>query len=97
MTGVSTLEEALAAWDGEQVILRRDAEADAWIIVALHSSALGPACGGTRMRGYAGLREAVVDALALAGGMTLKFAAAGFPAGGGKAVIWPSRPLARRR
>ncbi len=83
-----TLEATLAEWDGEQVLLRRDHETGAWAIIAIHSTALGPACGGTRMRGYPSLQRAVADALALAAGMTLKFAAVDFAAGGGKAVIW---------
>ncbi len=91
----ATLEATLAAWDGEQLLLRRDHRSGAWVIIAIHSTALGPACGGTRMRGYPSLRDAVTDALALASGMTLKFAAAGFAAGGGKAVIWAPPGLSR--
>ncbi len=56
-------------------------------IIAIHSTALGPAAGGTRMWTYASEQEAAMDALRLARGMTYKFAAAGINLGGGKAVI----------
>lgn len=57
-------------------------------IIAIHSTRLGPALGGTRMWAYGSEEEAVTDALRLAEGMTYKAAAAGMPWGGGKAVIW---------
>ena len=81
------LESALAAWEGEEVLIRRDRAADAWIVIAIHSTRLGPATGGTRMRPYPDLDAAVADALKLAEGMTYKFAVTGHPRGGGKAVI----------
>jgi leucine dehydrogenase len=56
-------------------------------IIAIHSTALGPATGGTRMWTYASEHEAAMDALRLARGMTYKYAAAGINLGGGKAVI----------
>ena len=56
-------------------------------MIALHSSRLGPASGGTRMKPYASLDAAREDAMRLSEGMTYKWAAAGFPRGGGKAVI----------
>ena len=77
----------LRAWGGEELIIRPDLETGAWVIVALHSSVLGPATGGTRMKCYPSLDDAVTDALRLSSGMTLKFAAPGLPFGGGKAVI----------
>ncbi len=55
--------------------------------IALHSTALGPAAGGLRMRAYDSAAEALEDALRLSRGMTYKNAAAGLPLGGGKAVI----------
>ena len=81
------LESALAAWEGEEVLIRRDRAADAWIVIAIHSTRLGPATGGTRMRPYPDLAAALADALKLAEGMTYKFAVTGHPRGGGKAVI----------
>ncbi len=57
-------------------------------IVAIHSTALGPALGGTRFWPYATEAEALTDVCRLARGMTYKHAAAGLDQGGGKAVIW---------
>ncbi|WCO67315.1 Glu/Leu/Phe/Val dehydrogenase dimerization domain-containing protein [Iamia majanohamensis] len=56
-------------------------------IVAIHSTALGPALGGTRFRPYATEADAVADVCRLARGMTYKHAVSGLDAGGGKAVI----------
>jgi len=56
-------------------------------IVAIHSTALGPAAGGCRMWPYATTDEAITDALRLSRGMSFKNALAGLPFGGGKAVI----------
>ena len=56
-------------------------------IVAIHSTALGPAAGGCRMWHYENENDAVTDALRLSRGMTYKNAMAGLPLGGGKAVI----------
>jgi leucine dehydrogenase len=83
---VTTL-EALAAWDGEQVVTRYDPATRAWMFVCVHSSRLGPATGGTRLRSYASVDDALVDGLRLSAGMTRKFAVVGMPFGGGKAVI----------
>ncbi len=57
------------------------------ITVALHSSILGSALGGARMWSYPHWSDAVGDALRLSAAMTLKNAAAGLDAGGGKSVI----------
>lgn len=56
-------------------------------MIAVHSTALGPSCGGTRFRSYASEDEALTDVLRLAEGMTYKHAACGNDLGGGKAVI----------
>ena len=56
-------------------------------IIAIHSTALGPAGGGCRMWQYDSEAEATRDALRLSRGMTYKNAMAGLPMGGGKAVI----------
>jgi leucine dehydrogenase len=56
-------------------------------IVAIHSTALGPALGGTRFFPFPSEQEALRDVLRLARGMTYKAAAAGLDLGGGKAVI----------
>ncbi|OYW43519.1 MAG: amino acid dehydrogenase [Rhodobacterales bacterium 12-64-8] len=57
-------------------------------IIAIHSTALGPAAGGCRMWNYATSDDAFVDALRLSEGMSYKNAMADLPLGGGKAVIW---------
>ncbi len=56
-------------------------------IIAVHSSALGPAAGGCRVLRYANDVDAMHDALRLSEGMTYKNALAGLPFGGGKSVI----------
>jgi leucine dehydrogenase len=56
-------------------------------IIAIHSTALGPAAGGTRMWHYDHESAATRDVLRLSRGMTYKNAMAGLPLGGGKAVI----------
>lgn len=56
-------------------------------IIAIHSTALGPAVGGARFWNYATEAEALTDALRLSRGMTYKNALAGLPLGGGKSVI----------
>ncbi len=81
------MDSLLKEWDGESVIIRFDRPTRAWIFIAIHSTRLGPAIGGTRMKPYPNVQAALLDALRLAGGMTYKWAAAGFDAGGGKAVI----------
>ena len=55
--------------------------------IAIHSTRLGPAAGGLRMREYQSAQAALEDVLNLSRGMTYKNAAAGLPLGGGKAVI----------
>jgi len=73
--------------DHELVVFGSDASSGLKAIVAIHSSALGPAAGGCRMWPYRSTAEAVTDALRLSRGMSYKNAMAGLPFGGGKAVI----------
>ncbi len=73
--------------DHEQVVFLRDAAAGLRAIIALHSTALGPAFGGCRMWPYASEAAALTDALRLARGMTCKAAICELPYGGGKSVI----------
>jgi leucine dehydrogenase len=56
-------------------------------IIAIHSTALGPACGGCRYYPYAGDEAALTDVLRLSRGMSYKNAMADLPLGGGKAVV----------
>jgi leucine dehydrogenase len=71
----------------EQVVYCSDDGSGLRAIIAIHSTALGPALGGTRFYPYPTEDEALADVLRLARGMTLKAAAAGLDLGGGKAVI----------
>ncbi len=71
----------------EQVVFANDPATGLRAIVAIHSTALGPALGGTRFYPYANTAEAVQDVLNLARGMSYKAALAGLDLGGGKAVI----------
>jgi len=87
------VEELLRNWDGENLIVTYDRPAKTWIIIAVHSTVLGPAVGGTRMKTYTDLGEAVLDAQRLAAGMTYKWAAAGSDMGGGKAVLFVSEEM----
>ena len=57
-------------------------------VIAIHSTALGPAAGGCRMWNYVSGDAMVTDALRLSQGMSYKNAMAGLPLGGGKATIW---------
>ena len=59
-------------------------------IIAIHSTALGPAAGGCRRWQYLSDAEALKDALRLSRGMSYKNAVAELPFGGGKAVILAS-------
>jgi len=80
-------EDLLRGWDGEEAVIRFDAGSGAWMFICVHSTALGPSGGGTRMRVYETPAEGLADALKLSGAMTRKFAAADIPRGGGKAVL----------
>lgn len=57
-------------------------------VIAIHSTALGPSSGGTRMWDYADSNAMLTDVLRLSQGMSYKNAMASIPHGGGKAVIW---------
>ncbi|WP_030055422.1 MULTISPECIES: Glu/Leu/Phe/Val dehydrogenase dimerization domain-containing protein [Streptomyces] len=77
-----------APGDGhEQVVLCHDRSSGLKAIIAIHSTALGPALGGTRFFPYASEEAALEDALNLSRGMSYKNALAGLDLGGGKAVI----------
>ena len=72
----------------EQVVFGHDPATGLRAMVAIHSTALGPAIGGCRMRPYADEAAMVADALQLSEAMSYKNALAGLAHGGGKAVIW---------
>jgi len=77
----------LVALDHEELVVRRGRRSGAYTIVAVHSTALGPAVGGCRMWRYVDSAAAARDALRLSRAMTFKNAAAGLAMGGGKGVI----------
>lgn len=79
--------DTIAGMGHEQLVLCQDAAAGYRGIIAIHSTTLGPALGGTRFWSYASDEDAIVDALRLARGMTYKNAVAGLNLGGGKSVI----------
>jgi len=79
--------DTIAGMGHEQLVLCQDTAAGYRGIIAVHSTTLGPALGGTRFWSYATDDEAIVDALRLARGMTYKNAVAGLNLGGGKSVI----------
>ncbi|QDY81051.1 Leu/Phe/Val dehydrogenase [Streptomyces qinzhouensis] len=91
MTGVSApvLHTLFRSDQGghEQVVLCQDRASGLKAVIAIHSTALGPALGGTRFHPYASEEAALSDALNLARGMSYKNAMAGLRHGGGKAVI----------
>ncbi|MEQ8559654.1 MAG: Glu/Leu/Phe/Val dehydrogenase [Henriciella sp.] len=72
----------------EGVHFFEDADSGLRAIIAVHSTARGPAAGGCRMWQYETGEQALRDALRLSQGMSFKNAMAGLPLGGGKAVIW---------
>ncbi|MFI1384867.1 Leu/Phe/Val dehydrogenase [Embleya sp. NPDC020886] len=71
----------------EQVVFCQDRASGLRAIIAIYSSVLGPALGGTRFHPYETEEEAVADVLNLSRGMAYKNALAGLDHGGGKAVI----------
>jgi valine dehydrogenase (NAD+) len=82
-----TLDVFEAGAHHEQVVFCNDAATGLRAIIAIHSTALGPALGGTRFYPYASTADALADVLDLSRGMSYKAALAGLDLGGGKAVI----------
>ncbi len=86
-TGTSS-HEIFSTFEGhEQVVFCNDESSGLRAIIAIHSTALGPALGGTRFHEYARESDALHDVLNLSRGMTYKSALTGLDLGGGKAVI----------
>jgi leucine dehydrogenase len=80
-------ESLIEKWDGEEVAIRYDPELATWMFIAVHSTRLGPAAGGTRMKVYPTPADGLRDALRLSSAMTRKLAVPCAPYGGGKAVL----------
>lgn len=79
--------ETLDTSGHEQVVFCNNKDAGLKAIIAIHSTVLGPALGGVRMRPYADTQAALTDALRLSRTMTYKNALAGLNVGGGKAIL----------
>ena len=71
----------------EQVVFCQDSQSGLRAIIAIYSTALGPALGGTRFYPYPSEGAALADVLNLSRAMAYKNALAGLDLGGGKAVI----------
>src|SRR3954469_20069690 len=83
----SVFEQLLREWDGEEAVIRFDRESGSWMFICVHSTARGPACGGTRLRVYPTPADGLADAMRLSQAMTVKMAVADADRGGGKAVL----------
>lgn len=84
-------------FEHEQVVIRTGARSGLPVIIALHSTVLGPALGGCRLAVYPHWTDGLTDALRLSAAMTVKCAVAGLPNGGGKTVVpLPAGPFDRR-
>ena len=79
--------ETMATMGHEEVVMCSDPSCGYRGILAVHSTKLGPALGGTRFWNYTSDEEAITDALRLSRGMTYKNAVAGLDLGGGKSII----------
>ena len=71
----------------EQIVFAHDPATGMRTIIAIYSTALGPALGGTRIWPFASEEDAFRDALRLAKAMAYKASAAGLDLGGGKGVL----------
>jgi len=79
--------ETISKRNHEQVIYCNDPSSGLKAIIAIHSTALGPALGGCRMYPYKNEEDALIDVLRLSKGMTYKASIANLNLGGGKSVI----------
>lgn len=86
--------EAIGTDHHELVVFGSDPKTGLRAIIAIYSTDLGPALGGTRLFGYPSEDAALIDALRLSKAMAYKAAAAGLDLGGGKAVLIGDRTLA---
>jgi glutamate dehydrogenase/leucine dehydrogenase len=89
-TAARAIASPWAGFDGHERVVVAE-QAGVRMVIALHSTVLGPALGGTRMSLYEGTDDAgsaaYADALRLSRAMTYKNALAGLDHGGGKGVI----------
>lgn len=85
--------EAIGSDSHERVVVGNDPATGLKAIIAIYSTELGPALGGTRLFPYQNDEAALIDALRLSRAMALKASAAGLSLGGGKAVVIGDRSL----
>ncbi len=87
----------LAEYHGvDEIHFKSDPKTGLKAIIAIHSTTLGPALGGTRSRVYESTQQAITDVARLAQGMSYKAAFAGLPYGGGTAVLIQPETIADR-
>jgi leucine dehydrogenase len=84
---LTTAPSSSLAFDHETVVAATGTRSGLSMVVAVHSTTLGPALGGCRLWSYDSWADGLADALRLSRGMTSKNALAGLDAGGGKSVI----------
>jgi len=87
-------QDLIAAWPGEEVVVRYDRPTGAWMFIAIHATHGKRSVGGVRMKVYPQPDDGLLDALRLSEGMTNKWAAIDVDYAGGKAVIALTRPVA---
>jgi glutamate dehydrogenase/leucine dehydrogenase len=73
--------------DHEEVVVRTGRRSELPVVVAVHSTGLGPAIGGCRLWHYPDVRDALGDAMRLSEAMTYTCAVAGLAHGGGQIVV----------
>ena len=76
-----TISDDLLGFDHERVVAATGTRSGLSMIVAVHSTKLGPALGGCRLWSYDSWADGLADALRLSRGMTSKNALAGLDAG----------------
>lgn len=86
--------EAIGTDHHERVVVGHDPATGLRAIVAIYSTDLGPALGGTRLFPYESDEAALTDVLRLSKAMAFKASAAGLDLGGGKAVVIGDRAMA---
>jgi glutamate dehydrogenase/leucine dehydrogenase len=80
-------DDVIRGWGGEEIVVRFDEPTSTWMFIGVHSTLLGPAMGGVRLKPYPTPETGLNDVVRLSAAMTMKQAAAGLPYGGGKAVL----------
>src|SRR4051812_50149508 len=78
--------DAMSLLGHEEVVVHRGERTGISLVIAIHSTVLGPALGGARLWRYGALGDGIADALRLSEAMTYKAAAAGLDLGGGKGL-----------